>query len=63
MKILLLLITQNVGGVEKRFYNYCKYNNYLLGKRYQIYDKGPKKMKDVNEVLTRKFKQKEEYSR
>lgn len=37
--------------------------NYLLGKNYQIYDKGPKKMKDVNEVLTRKFKQKEEYSR
>lgn len=37
--------------------------NYLLGKSYQIYDKGPKKMKDVNEVLTRKFKQKEEYSR
>ena len=23
--------------------------NYLLGKSYQIYDKGPKKMKDVNE--------------
>ena len=37
--------------------------NYLLGKSYQIYDKGPKKMKDVNEVLTRKFKQKEKYSR
>ena len=37
--------------------------NYLLDKNYQIYDKGPKKMKDVNEVLIRKFKQKEEYSR
>ena len=37
--------------------------NYLLGKSYQIYDKGPKKMKDVNEVLIRRFKKKEEYSR
>ena len=35
-------------------------NNHL---GYSSNDKGPKKMKDVNEVLTRKFKQKEEYSR
>lgn len=34
--------------------------NYLLGKSYQIYDKGPKKMKDVNEVLIRKIKKKSE---
>lgn len=25
MNILILLITQNIGGVEKRFYNYCSY--------------------------------------
>ena len=34
MNILILLITQNVGGVEKRFYNYC---NYILKKSDQKY--------------------------